>query len=73
MGCEQRSDSPVPSDVLQATYAHPESGSYAVALRMRFESPEAAQEFADVRAADLQPAATSPTTPTRGPRHPSSR
>ena len=53
MGCKQRSASPVPTDVLQATYAHAGSGSYAVALRMRFDSPKAAQEFADVRAADL--------------------
>ncbi len=66
MGCEQRSDSPVPSDVLQATYAHPETGSYAVALRMRFESPEAAQEFADVRAEDLQACRDQPDDPYSG-------
>ena len=66
MGCEQRSASPVPRDVLQATYAHPESGSYAVALRMRFDSPEAAQEFADVRAEDLQACRDQPDDPYSG-------
>ena len=66
MGCEQRSASPVPTDVLQATYAHPETGNYAVALRMRFTSPEAAQEFADVRAADLQACRDQPDDPYSG-------
>ncbi len=66
MGCEQRSASPVPTDVLQATYAHAGSGSYAVALRMRFDSPEAAQEFADVRAADLQACRDQPDDPYSG-------
>jgi hypothetical protein len=66
MGCEQRSASPVPTDVLQATYGHPGSGRYAVALRMRFDSPEAAQEFADVRAADLQACRDQPDDPYSG-------
>lgn len=66
MGCEVRSESPVPEDVLQATYAHPDSGSYAVALRMRFDSPEAADEFAEVRAADLATCQDQPDDPYSG-------
>jgi hypothetical protein len=66
MGCEARSPSPVPENVLQATYAHPGSGSYAVALRMRFGSPEAADEFAAVRAADLATCRDQPDDPYSG-------
>lgn len=66
MGCEARSESPAPENVLQATYVHPDSGSYAVALRMRFNSPEAAGEFIKVRAADLATCRDQPDDPFSG-------
>lgn len=53
LGCAKRSSSPVPVNVLQATYTHPGTGSYAVVLRMRFESAARARRFVDVRHRDL--------------------
>ncbi|MGB7980097.1 MAG: hypothetical protein WCF36_04810 [Candidatus Nanopelagicales bacterium] len=54
MGCEGRSTSPAPQNVLQATYRHRPTGAYAVALRMRFVDQAAAREFAEVRLQDLR-------------------
>ena len=66
MGCEVRSPSPVAQDVLQSTYQHTDTGAYAVALRMRFSSAAAAQEFAVVRGRDLQSCRDQPEDPYSG-------
>lgn len=66
MGCQRRSPSPVPSNVLQSTYRHAKSSSYAVALRMRFESAADAAQFAEIRAEDLQACRDQPDDPFSG-------
>jgi hypothetical protein len=66
MGCEVRSDTPVPRHVLQATYGHEASGSFAVALRLRFSNEEEAGKFAEDRAADLLACRDQPDDPFSG-------
>ena len=66
MGCEQRSASPVPVNVLQATYALPSDGAYAVALRLRFDSPADARQFADTLRDDLRTCSDQPDDPYSG-------
>ena len=66
MGCARRSPSPVPRDVLQATYRHAGTGAYAVALRMRFPDSAAAERFAEVRGRDLEACRIQPDDPYSG-------
>lgn len=66
MGCARRSSSPVPRDVLQATYRHAGTGAYAVALRMRFSDATAAQRFAEIRGRDLEACRIQPDDPYSG-------
>lgn len=66
MGCEQRSGSPTPRHVLQATYRHGRSGGFAVALRMRFDSDDEARAFAQARSADLATCRDQPDDPYSG-------
>lgn len=66
LGCERRSPSPVPRNVLQSTYRHADTGAYAVALRMRFESAEDAEEFAKVRRRDVVACRDQPDDPYSG-------
>ncbi len=66
LGCAQRSPSPVPANVLQATYRHPSSGAYAVLLRMRFASQEQARQFVALRHADLVACGQQPDDPYSG-------
>lgn len=66
MGCEVRSETPVPLNVLQATYGHEETGSFAVALRMRFDDDQAAEQFAVDRVADLLACRDQPDDPFSG-------
>jgi hypothetical protein len=53
MGCDTRSAAPAPIEVLQATYRHGASDSYAVALRLRFDSASAAAGYLETRDRDL--------------------
>jgi hypothetical protein len=66
MGCERRLPSPVPLDVLQSTYAHPEQQAFAVALRLRFPSPAEAAAFADILEVDLGTCRDQPDDPYSG-------
>jgi hypothetical protein len=66
MGCEVRSETPVPRNVLQATYGHEESGSFAVALRLRFADDQEAEQFAADRVADLRTCSAQPDDPFSG-------
>jgi hypothetical protein len=66
MGCEQRSASPVPVNVLQSTYALPTEGAYAVALRLRFNSTARASQFADTLLQDLRSCRDQPDDPYSG-------
>ena len=66
MGCEQRSPSPTPLNVLQATYQDPETARYAVVLRMRFGTEEEAERFAALRLTDLVACRDQPDDPYSG-------
>lgn len=66
MGCERRSPSPAPLNVLQATYRHRASGSFAVALRMRFDDAADAGRFAQLRQDDLRACRDQPDDPYSG-------
>ncbi len=66
LGCARRSGSPVPRNVLQATYRHPSSGAYAVVLRMRFASRAQARRFVALRHADLVACERQPDDPYSG-------
>ena len=66
MGCERRSSSSVPVNVLQSTYALSREGAYAVALRLRFDSPTEAAKFADTLREDLRICRDQPDDPYSG-------
>lgn len=66
MGCEERSSSSVPVNVLQSTYAMPTEDAYAVALRLRFDSTEHASQFADTLLDDLRTCGDQPDDPYSG-------
>ena len=53
LGCQQRSALPRPARVLQATY-RTDDDTYAVALRLRFDTASQARQFKDTREADLR-------------------
>ena len=63
MGCDTRSSGSLPAEVLQATYRHRPSGSYAVALRLRFDTPATAQRFLEQRGSDLRTCRDQPDDP----------
>lgn len=65
MGCELRSPSPLPANVLQATYTL-EGEAYAVALRLRFDSAPEAAGFADALNDDLRACRDQPDDPFSG-------
>jgi hypothetical protein len=65
LGCQQRSDLPLPASVLQATYRTDED-TYAVALRLRFDSAAQARQFKDDREADLRACLEQPDDPYSG-------
>jgi hypothetical protein len=66
MGCDQRSATPSPSNVLQATYTLPDKGAYAVALRLRFDSVAHASEFTGTLLQDLRTCSDQPDDPYSG-------
>lgn len=70
MGCEQRASSATPLNVLQATYQNRESGRFAVVLRMRFTTEDAAAAFAAARTNDLLVCRNQPDDPYSGARAP---
>jgi hypothetical protein len=65
LGCQQRSALPLPASVLQATY-RTEDDTYAVALRLRFDSANQARQFKDDREADLRACLEQPDDPYSG-------
>ena len=65
LGCQQRSALPRPARVLQATY-RTEDDTYAVALRLRFDSAAQARQFKDDREADLRACLGQPDDPYSG-------
>lgn len=65
LGCQQRSALPRPASVLQATYRKTDD-TYAVALRMRFDSAAQARQFKDDREADLRACLEQPDDPYSG-------
>ena len=65
LGCQQRSALPQPASVLQATY-RTEDDTYAVALRLRFDSAAQARQFKDDREADLRACLGQPDDPYSG-------
>jgi hypothetical protein len=65
LGCQQRSALPRPARVLQATYRS-EDATYAVALRLRFDSAAQARQFKDNRDADLRACLGQPDDPYSG-------
>jgi hypothetical protein len=63
LGCEQRSNLPTPSHVLETDYRQRAHGIAGVGLRLRFVSAQAAGRFVSARRADLTACARQPAEP----------
>jgi len=69
LGCEQRSQLPVPAHVLETDYRQRARGTAGVGLRLRFSAPAAAGRFEALRREDLEACARQPLEPGDGGVH----